>query len=154
MPSGSRQRERAAAAVPDRHREHALEVRPDALAPSLEAAQDALGVAAGAEAMAERLERLAQRGVVVDLAVEGDDEAPVVALHRLVAAGQVDDRQAAHAEAEVVLREDALVVRAAVHDGVAHRAHRRRTHGLTLAGVPAGDAAHQAAFLRRSSARS
>jgi hypothetical protein len=138
----ARQVQCARRAIPDRHREHALELRPHAGAPLLEAAQDALGVGVRAVAMPQGLELAAQGGMVEDLAVERDDVTAVLARHRLMAAGDVHDGGPAHAEAEVAIGEPALVVGPAVNDGVAHRADRALGHGSTAACVPARDATH------------
>ena len=71
----------------------------------------------GAEAVAARLELDAQLPEVVDLAVEGDDD---VGRPRWPSAGgrrrQVDDRQAAVAEADRAVGVVALAVGAAVGD--------------------------------------
>ena len=40
-----------------------------------------------------------------------------------MAAGEIDDRQAAHAEDDVLVAMEALVVRSAMHDGAGHAAH-------------------------------
>ena len=50
------------------------------------------------------LELAPQLGVVVDLAVEDEREVAVVAVERLVAGRDVDDREAAHADREVLRR--------------------------------------------------
>src|SRR6185369_8906994 len=100
------------------------------------------GVAMRAVAMAQGFQLGAQRRVVVDLAVVGEDVAPVRAGHGLVAAGDVHDREPAHAEAEVAVRVHTLVVGTTVDDRGAHRAHDGRVHGAAAARVPAGDPAH------------
>ncbi len=58
-----------------------------------------LGVAVGGESVTALAQLLAQAGVVVDLAVEGDPDRAVLVGERLVAALEVEDRQAPHADA-------------------------------------------------------
>ena len=60
-----------------------------------------------------------QRRMIDDLAVEDDRVALIGAEDRLVAAFDVDDAEAAHAEAEIALDKIAGVVGAAVHQPVA-----------------------------------
>ena len=59
---------------------------------------------------------LAQLGVVVDLAVEDDDDGAVLVGHRLRAAGDVEDREPPVAEADAVADVEAVAVGAAVDD--------------------------------------
>jgi hypothetical protein len=59
---------------------------------------DDFGVAAGVEDVAERLQFGDQFLIVVDFAVEDDANALVFVVQRLLAGGQVDDREAAMAE--------------------------------------------------------
>ena len=73
-----------------------------------------------------RAELRAQLEVVVDLAVVGDPVVAAVA-HRLVARLEVDDRQPAVREADVLvrMRPDRLAVRPAMADQLVHRVQRR-----------------------------
>ena len=66
-----------------------------ALPPLLVAVQQDLGIRAGGEGVPGGLQLFAQGLEVVDFAVEHDDEAAVLVIHRLAAALQVDDGQAA-----------------------------------------------------------
>ena len=81
---------------------------------------DDLAVAAGAEGVAGGLELGAQLAVVVDLAVVDEPDGLVLVGDGLVAAGAVDDAQAAVAEADGGRLEGAGVVGAAVHEGRGH----------------------------------
>ena len=129
----------AAFVVGDREREHAGEVVDDVAAPLLEPAEDDLGVGVvGDEPPAAGLELAAQLGVVVDLAVEDEREVAIVAVERLVAGRDVDDREAPHPDREVRADVGALAVGAAVHD--------RTQHLFEQLGIGAGepdDAAHR-----------
>ena len=81
---------------------------------------DGFGVALGAITVATSDQMLAQRPVIVDLAVEDDPDRTVFIADGLMAGGKVDDAKAAHAQADLALREDAVVVRTAVGHDVAH----------------------------------
>src|SRR5258708_8518674 len=81
------------------------------------------GVAVGAEAMATAFELGANVEEVVDLAVVNDPGAAVFIEDWLVAAGEVDDAEAAHAETSAVGNIKSPSVGAAVHDLVAHVGH-------------------------------
>ncbi len=85
--------------------------------------KDALGVGFGGEAMAAAFEIRTQLGKVVDFAVEDDPGTAIFVEDGLMSAGNVDDGKAAHAEARTVSHVDAIVIRAAVADGVAHVTH-------------------------------
>ena len=110
----ARQEQRLLVAVPQREREHAAEALDAVLAPRLPGVHDDLGVAARAEDVAERLQLGDQLLVVVDLAVEDDDDAAVLVEQRLLAGREVDDRQAAVAEADARLDVKAAFVGAAM----------------------------------------
>ncbi len=88
--------------VPDREREHPAQIAHAVGAVLLEVVDDRLGVAAGLEAVALPLQRRPQRREVVDLAVERDDDRAVLVLHRLVAGDEIDDRQPAVAERDLL----------------------------------------------------
>ena len=64
--------------VPDREREHAAQHRGRLVAVLLPEMGDDLDVGVAAEAVTARLEILAQLDVVVDLAVDGDDDGAVL----------------------------------------------------------------------------
>ncbi len=108
------------APVPDGEREHALQRLDAALRLFLVEVHDGLGVAAGPVAMAVRLEAGAQGGVVVDLAVEGDPDPLVLVRHRLLAARDVHDGEAAVGEADRPVDPEPFAVRAAMAEHVAH----------------------------------
>ena len=81
---------------------------------------DHLGVALRREAVPAAAELGGQLLVVVDLAVQHDDDRAVLVEDRLVAGLEVDDSQPLDAEADAVVEEEAARVWAAVLD---HRAH-------------------------------
>src|ERR1039458_2535976 len=122
------------------------------------------GVGVGVKAMAAAFELGAEFGKVVNLAVENDPCAAVFVEDRLMAAGEVDDTEAAHAETSAVGDVESLVVGAAVHDLAAHVAHESfgnvalascahhssdSTHGLCPAPKGASDFGKLTASLKR-----
>jgi hypothetical protein len=131
--------QRAAAPVEQGEGEDAVQARcePDALL--VVQVRQHLGVAGGLQRVPLGEHVGAQLGVVVDLAVVDHDHRAVGVGHRLGAAGDVEDRQAAVAEAHPVTDEEAVAVRPAVHDRVGHRPQQCR---VAEAGR-SGDAAHQ-----------
>jgi hypothetical protein len=83
--------------------------------------RDERRVARSADLVPPRLELTAQRPEVVDLTVEDGRNVPALALDRLVARREVDDREAAVAEHAPAVGGDSAVVGAAVDDRVVHR---------------------------------
>ena len=96
--------------------------RDHGLAPPLERAEQRLRVAGTRELRAFELEFLAQRRMVVDLAVVGDPPIAARMPHRLVAAlAQIDDRQSRMNQRNVVDYLDTRVIGSTVAEGVTHR---------------------------------
>ena len=138
--------ELVALAIPDGEAEHAGE-RVDAGGAALFVeVHDGFGVAGGLERVAARQEAFTQRAVVVNLAVEDDPVAPIAAGDRLLAARQIDDREAAHADGAALVDVLPILVGAAMVDGAIHRVERG-AGALGIADVTGGgdeavDAAH------------
>ena len=116
----------ALAAVVDREREHPVRPleHPDAVL-RVEGEQH-LGVRVRPERIAALEELGAELDVVVELAVVGDPELPVRRAQRLVAALDVDDRQAPVAETDVAEDLGAAIVGAAVRQHVRHPVEHAR----------------------------
>ena len=74
-----------------------------------------------AEPVTGAFELVLELAVVVDLAVLDDDDGAVLVRDRLVAAGQVDDREPARRDADALLRVHALGVGAAMDERLRHR---------------------------------
>ena len=91
------------------------------VAPFLVPVHEHLGVATRAERVAGALELVHELAVVVDLAVLDDDDRAVLVRDRLVAAGQVDDREPARGDADALVRVHALRVGAAMDERLRHR---------------------------------
>jgi hypothetical protein len=135
----------AALAVPDREREHAAQAVRQRRAVLLVEVREDLGVAAAAEHVAAIPQPLAQRGVVVDLTVLRRPDATALVRERLVAALDVDDREAPGAERAAVGRDEARVVGPAVLHDVGHRPQDVLGQGGCCASVQAegaGDSTH------------
>ncbi len=79
--------------VPKCKGEHAAKALDARLAPGFPGVHDDFRVTAGAEHVAQRRQFRDQLAVVVDLAVENDDDRAVFVEQRLLACGQVDDRE-------------------------------------------------------------
>src|SRR5207302_2679931 len=84
---------------------------------------DDLDVAQRAEVMAAGDQRVAQRRAVVYLPVADDLHRAVLVAERLLPTGDVDDREPAHAERRLGVRDTAEVVRPTMDHDVAHAAH-------------------------------
>ena len=106
--------------IPDGKGEHATEAEDAIGAELLVGVEDGFGVGASSVAVAGLFEGGAEVGVVEDFAVENDEEGGVLIGHGLVAAGYVDDGEAAEAEGGVGVAVVTGVIGAAVADGVRH----------------------------------
>src|SRR5262245_11747595 len=95
---------------------------------------DCFGIGAGAKAMAEAFELLAQLAVVVDLAVQDDPALAVLVRQGLMAGLEIDDREPAEPESEGAVQVDAVVVGAAMADARRHR-FEPRTVGRDAASI-------------------
>jgi hypothetical protein len=73
--------------------------------------------------MTERFELGAQLAVVVDFSVEDDPDGAALVVDWLASAGEVDDAQTPHAEADARLHVDPFIVWTAVPDHLAHPVH-------------------------------
>jgi hypothetical protein len=103
------------------------------------------GVAAAGELVTARPEVLAQRVVVVDLAVLGAPDAAALVRERLVAALDVDDRQPAGAERAAGVDDEPGVVGAAIFDQLRHPPQdgfRQRRGAAPVDTEGSGDPAH------------
>src|SRR5882724_2856761 len=98
-------------------------------------------VAVGFESMAGADQIRAQFLEVIDLAIEDYPHGSVFVGHGLVAARQIDDAEAPHAEAAATGDMIAFIIRAAVPDLIAHRADLCRI-GIPLSQDLSGDATH------------
>ena len=111
-------------AVPQRKGEHPPQPGEQFAAPLLPPMQQHLGVGAGGKGVAQGRQFGGQFAIVVDFAVEHDDEIFIFAVQRLCAALQINDGQAAVAQRGGSLHKRSLAVRPAVGDARQHRGQR------------------------------
>ncbi len=131
------------ARIPEREGEHALQPADRVHTLLLVEVGDHLDIRSAAEAMPPSFERGAQRSAVINLAVAHHLHRAILVGERLLAAAHVDDREPAHAERHLGVREQAVVVWPAVHHHVAHGAHALGAGALTECQAElSGDAAH------------
>ena len=150
----ARQYEALTGVVPDRQPEHPLELGDAVGAVPGVQGDDGLDVALRPERIPGALAALAQLRGVVDLAVADHPDGAVGALKRLIAGGQVHDREPAGAEARARVADDALAVRPAVGEGGGHRGEPLGvTEGRAGEGHRAEDAAHRSPPSRDGAAR-
>ena len=145
----TRHQQSSALEVPQREREDAVEAGDALVVIVLVGVDDDFRVRPGAEAVALALQLIAELSVVVDLAVEHHGDRPVLVVDRLVAAGQIDDAQPRHAEADAVRDHRASVVGTPMRDRRAHLLER--TLQLRASEVPSmqsRDPAHRLAPCR------
>src|SRR4051812_20349260 len=81
---------------------------------------DHLGIAAGCEVVARARQLLAQLTKVIDLAVKDQLDHAILVGHRLVAAGQIDNRQAAHSHTNMLADIKAIAIRPTMMDRMIH----------------------------------
>src|SRR5215469_1949953 len=111
-------------AIPNGKGEHATQALDALFSILLIKVKDGFGVAFGAVGVAGGDELLAQRGMVVDFAIEHDPERVVFITERLMASREIDDAQAPHANPGTAFRVDAFIVRAAMRHYGAHAAQK------------------------------
>ena len=138
----AREEELAAAAVPQREREHAGEPVEQSAPHAFQPWTSTSPSPCVREHVAGRRELAPQRAEVVDLAVEDDGDRAVGGHERLPAAGEVDHRQPAMAESDRAVEVKAVGVGAAMRERRGHRGQRVARAGIV--GEVAGDAAHGA----------
>ena len=103
-----------APAVPDSESEHAAKVAHALCTVFLIGMNDRFCIGAGGELVAASDEIASEIGVVVDLAIENDNDRSVFIKDRLLSAAEVDDAQPSMAEADVVLDKITVIIRTAM----------------------------------------
>ena len=137
------------AGVPDGKGEHAAQVVDTVASIFFVEVDNGLGVAVGAVAMALGCQAFSQSRMVVDFSVENDPDRAVFVADGLVAGGEIDDAQAAHAQAHGAVGEHAFVVGPAVQHGAAHLADGSGFDLAILREVDyTGDSTHRNVFSR------
>src|SRR4051812_30161301 len=116
----SRTKKRLAVAVPNGEREHTAELLDTGRAELLVRMYDRFGVAPGDVMVAGAFEFGPDRSVVENFSVEGNPLGPVLVRHRLVAAGNVDDAEAAMTKEGSSVLVHAMAVRSTMPDRFHH----------------------------------
>ena len=116
----AREHQLAFALVPERDGELSLGLEKHALAELFVEMDPGFGVAMRGEPMAALEQFLAQLGIFVELAFEGDPDVARFVRERLPAAGDVDDRQPAIAERDARLDVNVLIIGPAMRDRGRH----------------------------------
>ena len=140
----SGQEQQAATLVPQREGEHAAELLHATRAVFLVEMGDRLGIGGRVEGVAAGLELRPQLLEVVDLAVEHDPDRAVLVPDGLPPGLEVDDPEAAHAEADARAEVEAVLVRATMRDGRAHGAQLVHGDRTPVETYRTGDTAHRA----------
>ena len=108
-------------AVPKGEGEHAVEPVDTGRTVLLIGVDDDFCIRVGGELVALCLQLLPQLTVVVDLTVENNRDATVLAPDRLMASDEIDNAEPPYAETHGTIEEEPFVVGSPVHDRVAHR---------------------------------
>ncbi len=139
------QEQRLGVGIPQREREHAAKALDTALTPRLPSVHDDFRVAARVELVTEGLQLGNQLLVVVDLAVEDDDDGAVLVVERLLTGRDVDDGQPPMPQGNPGCMMLAAAIGSAMLLQVVHPAQQLAVQIATAANVDhAGDSAHQA----------
>ena len=128
--------------VPDGEGEHAAQAQDAVGAVLLVGVEDGFGVGAVGVAVAGLFQGGAEVGVIEDFAVEDDEVGAVFVGHGLVAAGDIDDGEAAEAEGGPGVAIVAGIIGTAVADGVRHTLDDRGRVGR-LNGYESSDSTHE-----------
>ena len=86
---------------------------------------DAFSVGVGIKRVASLFEIVAKLFEVINLSVKHDPDRFVFVMNRLMPTREVDDAKASHANLRGGSTEDALVIRATVHNQLTHRVGNR-----------------------------
>ena len=139
----TRGEERLALRVPEREREHTVQLSEAVPSPDPVRDQEGLGVGARPERLTESLQLRLDLRVVVDLAVEDDRQPSVLGRHRLVARGrEVEDREPSVSQRRRAQDHDPFVVGTPMTQETGHR-RGQGARGSRLGEIDdARDAAH------------
>src|SRR4030095_3412518 len=104
--------------IPEDKGEHPVQPLDNVRTPTTVAFENHLGIGAGSERRARSRERLTQLNEIINFTVENYDITPIATLHRLIAGGQVNNRQPTMAEEHVAFTPLACDIRPTMHNGV------------------------------------
>src|ERR1041385_2462112 len=104
---------------------------------------DRLCIAVGAVAMPERLQRSSELGMIVDFAIEDDPDCAGLIADRLMSAGNINNAETAHSNADRAIRINALVIRPTMCHRATHPAYDAGISALVLTELHhSGNATH------------
>ena len=138
----ARAEELARVLIPDGEGEHAAEALDAIGAVLFVGVEDGFGVGAVGVAVSGLFEGGTQAGVIEDFAVEDDEVGVILIGHGLMAAGDVDDGEAAETEGGPGVAVVAEIIGAAMADGVRHTLDDRGRVGR-LNGYETCDSTHE-----------
>ena len=102
-----------------------------------------LGVGVGVKAMTAAFEFGPKLGKVIDFTVKHHPDRPVFIEDGLMAAGNVNNAEAAHTQSGTVLNEDSLIVRTTMNNGLTHPVDGFRLNPISGLGADdSRDSAH------------
>ena len=137
------EKQRFAVAVPQGKGEHAAKAVDTRCAPGFPSVDDDFGIATSVEDMTEHLQLWNEFLIIVDFPVEDDADRLILVIERLLAGGQIDDREPAVAEADARFDMQATFVRAAMKLRFVHAVENRAIYVAFATGIEySGDAAH------------
>ena len=135
--------QRLLVAVPQCKGKHAAKARHTGFAPGFPGVDDDFGIGMGAEGVAQGFELGHEFLKVGDFAVEHDDDRAILIEQRLLAGGQVDDRQPPVAQSHARFQMQAAFVGAAMELRFVHAMEQRAWNLARFTGIEnAGNAAH------------
>ena len=136
------QRQGSGEMVPDCRSIHTFQPYPGIVQPAHETGKQCLGVTTRLKVVAGLVEFFAQFKMVVEFTVENNRIAPVWSSDGLMAAADVDDAEAAHAKAEITVRQIAAIVRSSMVDSITLLGDHLGRNDSLASPVPPRDAAH------------
>jgi hypothetical protein len=140
----ARQRQRACGAIPERHREHAVQGLGEVLAPVLVEVGQERRIGSGREVVAVREQLALEGAVVVELAVRHAHHVAGLVLQHARGLARGDDRQTRDPQGAVAAVPERLARGAAMAQARHHAAHQLQALGAAqVRGHQSGDAAHR-----------
>src|SRR6266850_3041482 len=115
--------------VPNRERKHSPQVFRAIGSVLIVGVNDSFCVAVCIKGVSELLQLFAELLVVIDLSIENNPCSAILIVDRLLAAFHIDDRQAAHAQANSLVEVEAVFIGAAVAYGLTHARKKCLVHG-------------------------
>src|SRR5436189_4278817 len=103
---------------------------------------DGFSITVGIKLVTELFELGAQLAIVVNLAVENNPRGAILIVNRLVAALEIDDRQATHCQTDALTKIEAVIVRPTVTNCAVHAGEKVAINRRAIAAHNSGYPAH------------